>query len=181
MFNYSDKQEDQILDLKLNARLEKRKAVKYEKKAKIHVETARRLIEKQKHETAKLHCVQATKYEDLSKRSLKKNMDIEIVIELCKSTMETGKTTESISKLIKETAKPFTLAFESDLDSDIDDLTLRYNSLGIKFGENEVLTLDAKPLYDGLIHEAALKNSESLPELPIIKSSRSILCDKEET
>ena len=166
MFKFNDSQEDQLLDLKLNCRMEERKSKKYTKKEHAHINSAKKLIAQNQLESARIHCAQAIKYKDLSKRSLQKSCDIEIVIELLKSTMESGRTTASITKLIKETAKPFSLTLETDLENDIDELTLRHNLLGVKMGETEALTLDATPLFNQLLHENALNESNKFPDLP---------------
>lgn len=166
MNSLTDKQMEQMLDLQIAARVTKRKSRKMSLKAESHLDTAKKLIEKKKHEAAKLHCCQSLKYEDLSRRSLQRSMEIELVLDICKSTIETGRTTESLSKLIQETARPFALAFENDLEADIDDLTLRNNLLGVKLGDSSLHTIDATPLYDQLLHQHALNAVEDMPEIP---------------
>ena len=168
----TDKQMDQILDLQIATRVTQRKSKKMSLKSDSHLETARKLVANKKHEAAKMHCCQSMKYQDLSKRALQKSMEIELVLDICKSVIETGKTTDSLSKLIKETAEPFSLAYEIDLETQMDDLSLRNNMLGVKLGESSLHTVDATPLYNQILHEQAYEESKKMPDLILDRNMR---------
>ena len=68
---------------------------------------------------------------------------------------------ERIPRLVK----PVPWGYEIDLETQMDDLSLRNNMLGVKLGESSLHTIDATPLYNQILHESALKAANQMPDV----------------
>ena len=114
--NKNSNLDDKICDIRLAIRLLKKDFEKYSKKENASIKKAQKSIMNNKNEQAELYAKHAIMNKNLAERSLSLALRIEIVESIALSSMNSNRTTKSISNLINFVSKQSCSLIDSNYD-----------------------------------------------------------------